>query len=137
RRSVALRPRSITDRLILASLLDRANQLPEARREYVEAARLSPHDFAAHREYAAWLLRNGKGDADLQRAETEAQRAATLAPADAASQLTLGRVLVRRGSPAAALAPLERAAGLEPNDPAPALALAETFRGLGRAPDAA
>lgn len=136
-RAVALRPRSATDRLLLATLLDRANQLSESRREYAEAARLSTHDFIAHREYAAWLLRKGSGSADLQLAEAEARRAAALAPADAGSQLTLGRALARRGSAEAALAPLERAAELDPNDPAPALALTETLRGLGRATDAA
>jgi tetratricopeptide (TPR) repeat protein len=136
-RAVALRPGSAGDRLVLASLLDRANDSAGARGAYAAAVRLAPADAPAHREYAGWLLKAGRGEADLRLAEAEARRAVALAPSDATAQLFLGRALLRRGQQAAAVEPLERAAARAPADPAPALALSETCRALGRAADAA
>jgi len=132
RKAVERRPDNAGDHMVYAALLAQADRGPEARREFIAATRLDPRRSELHREYSRWLLQHGTqpGDGDL--AEREARSAVTLAPRDAGSQAALGDALLRNGKDAEAIAPLTKAANLAPEDPASALALAQTYRRLKR-----
>ena len=136
-KAVRLRPRSAPEHLVLASLLARLNHPIQAGHEFARSIALAPRIAVAHSEYASWLLDSGATPSDRKLAETEARRAIALNSRDGAAQLTLGRVLILQNDDAAAEGPLNRAAALLPDDPGPALALAQSYRSVGKVEDAA
>jgi len=93
---------------------------------------LGPNEANIQMEAARWLLTHAQGPEGHQKAETAARRAVRAAPATAAAQLILGRVLIWNGRLEAACEPLQQAADLALNDPAPALVLTQVYHRLGR-----
>jgi len=131
-KAVALRPDDVNDRLLLASICGRLSRNQQARAAYEAACRLGANRADAHRGYAQWLLEHPVEPADGNLAETEARRAIALDERNAKAHLILGRILLRQRRDAAAIAPLERAAAIDPINPAPLLALEQTYNRLGR-----
>ncbi len=135
-KAVSLNPNSASDHLLMAGLLAQSNRAAEARQEYERAVQISPDWATAQREYARWLLDSGINDADLTQAQKAATRAVASDPNDAGAQLALGRAELRLKRPDAALAPLERAATLAPDDPAGPLSLTLAHEQLGNTAEA-
>lgn len=132
KQAVRLRPHSAEAHLLLASFYARNHQ-QEAGAEFAQAVALAPAKAVMHQEYARWLLDSAQSPADRGRAAEQARQAVALGEIDPASFLTLGRALLYNGDRAGAVAPFLRAAELAPDDPAPALALSQTYHALNRA----
>jgi tetratricopeptide (TPR) repeat protein len=81
------------------------------------------------RAYAAWLLDTG-GDARL--AAAEAARAVELDPTDAKAHLVRGRAQLQLGLEQHALTHFRKAANLDREDPAAALALKQLYHRMGK-----
>lgn len=132
-RAVQLRPNNAEDRLLNAALLAAASQPDAARQEFIRAVELSPDIATTHREYARWLLDSGGRPGDVVTAEKEAARAMSLDANDGVACRIYGRALLAQSRAQEALAPLLRAAELDPYDPAPALSLREAYQQIGNA----
>ncbi len=130
--AVHVRPRSSGDHLMLAGLRANTGDQNGARKAFAETLALSPNMAVAHREYARWLLDHGSGPADNVLAVEEARHAVMLDGVDGATQLVLGRALLAQGDLAAAVEALRLAAERLVQDPAAALALAQTLRRVGQ-----
>lgn len=135
-KAVSLRPNHAQYRLTLAGFLAASGDAAAARREYEAAIRLGPKNAAVHREYAQWLLSASRVDDHVRLAEEHARRAVSLDGTDAAAQIILGRALAQCGDDAGAVLVLSRAVALAPYEPAPALALTQALRRLGRTNEA-
>jgi Flp pilus assembly protein TadD len=59
-----------------------------------------------------------------------------LEPDNAEANLLLGKILVKQNKAAEAIKPLEKAVGLDPEDPIKHLQLARAYRQIGRQPEA-
>ncbi|MFT3829190.1 MAG: tetratricopeptide repeat protein [Opitutaceae bacterium] len=130
-RAVALLPREPLAWFNCGNALARAGRPADAITRLERALALEPAFAAARRNLA--LLHHATGDTP--------RALALLTPAatdDSAALLaTLGTIHLERDDPAAALAPLERAAQLAPDDPGSQLQLARCLRRLGRNVEAA
>lgn len=135
-KAVALAPNEARYRLALAALSENANQSDAAGREFARAVELAPENAAIHQQYALWLYKHAADAAGRTKSEAEARRAIALDAKDSASQLLLGRLLRGTGRLSEAIAPLTQAATLNPEDPAPAHALAQIYTTLGKTKDA-
>jgi Flp pilus assembly protein TadD len=131
-RAVTLRPDDAKVRMLRAAVLNHAGQYASARREYARVVALDPRLAVAHRDYALCLLAYGHTAADWNLAADHARQAIALDAYDPAARLALGRALVYTHHPQDAIAPLLRAAQDAKTDPAPALALAQVYHGLGQ-----
>src|SRR5262249_5687287 len=117
-----------------ATLYARGDRPPEqVAAAFQRAVTLAPRDPVAHQEYARWLLKSAKTTADRDRAAKLARQAISLGVTDPASYLILGRALPYNGDRVGAVEPLLHAAQMAPEDPAPALALAQAYRALRQA----
>lgn len=132
-RAVALRPRDAMDRLGLALLQARQGWRPQALMSFTQAVALGPNSAAAHQSFARYLLTTAAGPDDDRRAEAEARRALALDPANSGASLTLGQALTAQGRAAEGLPLLLQAARRSLYDPAPALAVSQTYYRLGQA----
>jgi tetratricopeptide (TPR) repeat protein len=135
-KAVDLRPDNAKDRLLLASLLVRRNQVGEARKEYIKCVSLAPKWADAHREYALFLLNSHTGAEDAKLAEAGALRAVELDPGDPRAAFAAGRALRQNGKLQEAAPHLLRAATLAADDAAAAQELSQVYRALGRGADA-
>lgn len=124
-RAVALNGNRASHRLQLAGLLSLSNRNAEARREFTKTLELAPNHPSAQREFAVFLLNNAAGAADLQLSARAAESAIQADANDADAHLTLGRARLRLRQANEAIAPLERAAILQPDLPAAPLTLVQ------------
>jgi Tfp pilus assembly protein PilF len=137
-RAVALKPKSAEAHLAFASLCVRTDRPPERiRDEFQKAITLAPQNAVMHQEYARWLLKSARTPDDRQQAAGQARQAIALGIPDPAAYLILGRALLYNGDRAGAVEPLTHAAEMAPEDPAPALTLAQTQRALHHPAEAA
>ena len=117
-------------------LLSEPNRNPEkkeqARREFEEELKIDPSSAAS--EYV--LGEMARQDQQTDVAIGHFERATKLDASFTDALIGLGRTLIEGGRGANALAPLQAAAKLEPNNPAPHLYLATAYRQLGRQEDA-
>jgi len=102
----------------------------EALRLFEEALHYRPHDPAVNARAAELALETG----DLSRAREYAERACELRSDVGAYQRTLGRVLAREGLRDKAIAALERALALDPNDAKAAEEIKKLRRATRRRP---
>lgn len=137
RHAVGLQPENAGYRLLLAPLLERANQQDAAGQEYARAVELAPKNAVAHQLYALWLSTHAAKPETLAQAEAEARKALALDANNPVAQLVLGRTLRAAGRATEAIPPLTKAAELTPDDPAPAQTLAQVYTTLGQANEAA
>jgi tetratricopeptide (TPR) repeat protein len=136
RKAVTLAPENAGYRLLLASLLEPANQAEAAGAEYARAAGLAPENAVTRQQYALWLSKHAADPAGRAKAEAEARRSLALDANDGNTHLLLGRLLRDAGRPAEAVAPLTEAAKLLPEDPSAPQALTQIHRARGNAPEA-
>ena len=117
-------------------LLSEPNRNPEkkeqARREFEEELKINSGNAAS--EYV--LGEMARQDQQMDVAIGHFERATKLDAGFTDAFIGLGRALIEGGRGANALAPLQTAAKLEPNNPAPHLYLATAYRQLGRLEDA-
>ncbi len=116
-KAAALLPQSGPDQLQLAMVYAKINLNEQARRAFEKATQLSPELPNVHRQYAGWLIDHPKSPLDIAKAEAEARSAIALDGNDSDAHVLLGRVLVESHHEQEAIAPLERAAALDPLEP--------------------
>ena len=104
-----------------------------ARRAFDDALVRSDRDAAAH-VYLGWM---DEQDDRLPDARRHAERAVALEGDLAESRGLLGRILLKQGSPGAAVPHLEAAVAAEPRNPASRFLLAQAYQRTGRAAAAA
>lgn len=105
----------------------------EARKEFEAELKINPDDAGS--EY--YLGDIARQDSDVQKAIEHFKRATDLYPAFAEAWTGLGKTLLDSGKAADAVAPLENAAKLAPDNPTVHLALATAYQRTGRKDDAA
>ena len=117
-------------------LLSDPNRSPEkkdqARREFEAELKSDPASAASEYVLGEMARQDQQSDAAIGHFE----RASKLDSGFTDAFIGLGRALIEGGRVANALAPLQTAARLEPNNPAPHLYLATAYRQLGRVEDA-
>ncbi len=101
--------------------------------QFREELRVSPEHVAARLQIAREYLKRGDHAAALPFAREAAQKA----PGSSVSRSTHGRALLAEGDAAGAVAELEAAVRLDPNDAQTHFALAKAYTGVGRKDDAA
>jgi tetratricopeptide (TPR) repeat protein len=94
--------------------------------------RRRPQDFTSN--YYLALLQESEGNLDVARDRLNA--ALKVAPDSAETNALLGKILVKQGRDAEALAPMEKAVAGDPKDPVKRYTLARIYRKLGRQEDA-
>jgi tetratricopeptide (TPR) repeat protein len=91
-----------------------------------------PQDFTTN--YYLALLQESEGNLDAARQRLDA--ALKLSPENVETNALLGKILVKQGRDAEALAPMEKAVAGDPTDPVKRYTLARIYRKLGRQEDA-
>jgi len=104
----------------------------EAKKEFEEELRLNPSNAGAEFVLAELARQAGSNEEAIQRFTRATQDDAMFADA----YLGLGRSLLAAGKPESAIAPLETAAKLQPDNPAMHYHLATAYRRSGRKDDA-
>jgi tetratricopeptide (TPR) repeat protein len=117
---------------LLLSAPKTATSLDEARREFEEELKIDPNNAGA--EYVLGEL--AREDQQWPAAIEHFGRAAKLDAGFADAFVGLGRSLIAGGRPAEAIAPLETAKTLQPDNPVPHFHLATAYRRTGRKQDA-
>lgn len=110
-----LAPRFVAGRNELALLWLEQGRLEEARSEFEKVLEINPNYAIAHENLGQLALR---GRPDLRAAQAHFARAVELSPGRVSARLALARLLLRAGEREAALAQLEAAGRLAPDDPA-------------------
>ena len=131
-KAVALRPADAANHLQLATLYG-AKQPDLAQQEFHKTIELVSDNVVAHREYSRFLLGQGK----TEEAEKEARLAVKADENDPFAHLLLGRCLLTKRQPQAAIPSLLVAASLAPNDPNPAESLRRAYRRVADTENAA
>ena len=127
-KAVALAPNDVESLLQLAFLKGQQGG-GEAKRLYQRALEIAPDRPDVLRQYADFLLR-ADSPADAAKAEALAQRALDKEPDAPLGHLALGKARALQGKWQEAVAPLLKAAALQPNKPEPALLLAQAYGAL-------
>ena len=113
RAALAIAPRWVLPRTLLATTLFRAGRWEEARREYVAALRIDPRRAETHRLFADALHASG----ELVEAELRFREALRLDPAVAETHNELGVLLARTGRLREAAGEFRAALALRPEYP--------------------
>jgi Flp pilus assembly protein TadD len=127
RRLVALDPRDVNARFLLAALMQDAGDRANARQIYRDILLGAPDHVPSLNNLSALLTAEGAAS----EAVPLARRAATLAPNSASVQDTLGWALLQAGQPGEAAEALGRAEALEPTNPTIAFRAAQAQRAAG------
>jgi Flp pilus assembly protein TadD len=136
RKVLAMNPRMLGIHYRLGHLLLEAppgpNTFDEARRQFEEELKIDPGNAGAEYELGEMARQARQWNVAIE----HFTRAVTLDP-DFVDALTgLGKALVSAGRAAEAVAPLERAVKLAPDDPVPHYQLSFAYRRVGRSQDA-
>lgn len=132
-KAVTLAPKNARYHLLLASLLEPANQVEAAGKEYARAVEIAPENAGIRQQYALYLSKHLTDEAGRAKAEAEARKALSLDAKDGNTQLLLGRLLRDGGRHSEAILPLTEASNLLIEDPSPAQALTQVYNVLGNA----
>ncbi len=135
RAAIVLRPDSWQARFFLATALEAAQDDAHALAAYRELLVVQPDNAEGHLGVGALLVK--QGGAQMDEGINELRRAVELNSELYEARVALGRALVRAGRAVEAIAHLQRAANLAPQNPEPHYQLALAYRRLGRAADAA
>ncbi|MBU6410549.1 MAG: tetratricopeptide repeat protein, partial [Verrucomicrobia bacterium] len=112
RMALKIAPDSLEGHNNLANLLDDAGETDKAMAQYEDALRLSPHYVAALNNFGTMLVEQRRfGDAMKLYAQSE-----EAAPRDWHAPWLMGKALLKQGRDAEALASLQHAADLEPDN---------------------
>ena len=135
-RAVSLNPADFRARYHLGYLLELKDRHEEAKAAYQQAS----EGAAAHRSSYSWplqgLARLYLQEANLTEALRYARMAVDLDPKLSENELLLARICLQRGETGAAITSLERAAVLDPTDPAPHYLLSRAYSQMKRSKEA-
>ena len=136
RTAIKLQPSHPQALFFLASTEDRSGDADAALVTYRSLIGVHPEMFEGHLGLGALLLKRG-GRVNVDEGFKELTRALEINPNLYEARVALGKALVANGHPQEALAHLERAAKIAPENPEPHYQLSLAYRKLGRKEDAA
>jgi Flp pilus assembly protein TadD len=134
RESVAIRPRDIRARFFLATALEKSGNDAAALAEYRKVLELSPNNPEGNLGLGVLLIKT-EGEKSVEGLRS-LQKALAVKPDLYEGQITLGKTLIRLNRAAEAIAPLQKAAELAPNNPEPHFQLAIAYRKMGKKAEA-
>jgi Flp pilus assembly protein TadD len=130
-----LQPTNPQALFFLATALEHSGEIAEALATYRELVALKPDMSEGHLGLGALLMKGNPVNSDEGLKELE--RALQLNPNLYEGHVAAGRALIAKGRPLDAIAHLQRAAELAPNNPEPHYQLYIAYRRLGRKQEAA
>jgi tetratricopeptide (TPR) repeat protein len=134
KKAVAIRPNDARSHFFLATALERAGNNLEALAQYQKVLNLSPNSADGNLGLAVLLLKT-EGDKS-EKGLAALQKAVALNPKLYEANITLGKTLIKINRANEAIAPLQKAAELAPNNPEPHFQLSIAYRKLGKKAEA-
>lgn len=134
RQAVEIQPDNVRTRFFLATALERAEKPQEALSEYRKVLELNPNSADGNLGLGVLLIKtegekSGEGLKALQKAIALNENLYE-------AQIVLGKTLIKLNRAAEAIAPLQKAAQLAPNNPEPHFQMAIAYRKLGKKTEA-
>jgi tetratricopeptide (TPR) repeat protein len=137
RRLARLQPDDPTLQYLLAETLSDLFNYREARPVLEHVLRLQPNNADACAQLGVGWIADTSAPDHLQRAEKALRKALELSPLHPEARLALGRLLIARNQPKAAILQLQEATRLMPHSTRPPFELARAYDLAGDAPHAA
>jgi tetratricopeptide (TPR) repeat protein len=134
KKAVIIRPADARSYFFLATALERAGNNSEALAQYQKVLELSPNSADGNLGLAVLLLKT-EGDKS-EKGLAALQKAVALNPKLYEANITLGKTLIKINRANEAIAPLQKAAELAPNNPEPHFQLSIAYRKLGKKAEA-
>lgn len=133
-KAVSIQPSNPQARFFLATAMERDGNVAQALAEYRNVLQLRPNSAEGNLGLGVLLLKT-EGDKSVEGLNA-LQKAVSLDANLYEAQIVLGKTLIRLNRATESVLPLQKAAGLAPNNPEPHFQLAIAYRKLGRKTEA-